>query len=80
MHAHEAAVQALSRGKPPNECSECHLSAVELLARGGDKRVTFSVIYENGIYRFFCPQCADVYETKRREFFTGTRYAQLKGL
>jgi hypothetical protein len=90
--SHEAAVLALSGLKangdgtfstsapPPLECSECHRSSRELMAIQGDKRVTLSVIYENGIYRYFCKSCAEVYERKRREFFSGTIYGRMKGL
>jgi hypothetical protein len=91
LHAHEAALLALSGLKangdgtfstnapPPLECSECGLSPEQLkqMGRGGD---TFSVIYEGGVYRYFCKPCADWYERKRREFFAGTQYAKDRGL
>lgn len=88
---HEAAVLALSGLKangdgtfasnapPPMECSECHVTPAVLKATGtgGD---TWAVIYENGIYRYFCKPCGDVYERKRSEFFRGTLYGKQRGL
>lgn len=88
---HEAALLALSGLKansdgtfstdapPPMECSECHRTPQQLKESGwgGDR---FTVIYENGVYRYFCTPCADIYETKRRELFAGTQYAQERGL
>lgn len=90
-HQHEAAVLALSGLKandngtftasapPPLQCSECEVTPEQLKqqGRGGD---TWSVIYEHGVYRYFCIPCADVYETKRRELFKNTAYAKQRGL
>jgi hypothetical protein len=69
----------ISGSPPPAECSECTVTPAQLKAHGlnGD---TFAVIYENGIYRFFCQSCARDYIPKRAELFRGTEYAKQKGL
>lgn len=88
---HDAALLAMSGLKangdgtfstsapPPLQCSECERTPAELKAIGRSGN-TFSVVFENGIYRYFCTPCADVYETKRRELFAGTQYAKAKKL
>ena len=88
---HEAALLALSGLKangdgtfstiapPPRECSECHVTPEELAARGEDSD-RWIVIYEGGIYRYFCRPCGRNYVPKRAELFKGTEYGKSRGL
>lgn len=72
---HNSDGQLVSTAPPPQECSECHLSAVAIARRDGTGDLTRMLLhYEGGAYRFMCKQCSDVYVPKRRELYRDTQF------
>jgi hypothetical protein len=81
--SHLEALRVLSDGKPPSECSECHLTYQQLRDRAGlgdNQSASMPVHYENGIYRFLCHACSAEYVRKRRELYGPTEFGHQLGL
>lgn len=69
---HQVALIALSRGKPPSDCSECHTPLDDL--QKGDRPVQMALHYEDGFYRLMCLPCSETYIQKRRDLYGPTQY------
>lgn len=79
--AHLDALSAISSGKPPAECSECHATRQQMAERQiGNPEVRMAVHFERGIYRFLCLDCDRDYTRKRRELYADTQFGYQQGL
>lgn len=80
-HRHLQALDALSKGVFTGECSECGLSAEELVAqRRCGTQGEMAVHFENGRYRAMCLVCDKAYVPKRLDLYGKTEFSHVNKL
>ena len=73
---HHAALRLLQGYAPPEECPNCHASAIELKLRELDGELRFYVHALDQIYVLLCRQCSDHVVQLTPERYKGTPYGK----